>query len=58
MPLGSLLEPFMPLLAAQLDIRLAQPGQQGLLTGPMGLRVRIGWKGVASHGHDTRRATC
>jgi len=58
MPLRGLLEPFMQLLTAELDIRLTKQGQQGLLPGPKGLRVLIGWMSMVSHGHGARNATC
>ena len=57
LPLGALPQPFMQLLAAELDIRLAQHGQQGLLPGPKGRRVLIGGMDVVSHGRSASGAT-
>ena len=59
MPLRALAEAFMPLLAAELGIRLPQHGQPRPAAGDArGGTVRIGGMGASSHGRTTRGTTC
>jgi hypothetical protein len=57
-PLRGLPEPFMQLLAAELGIRLAQHGQQGLLAVGEGRQGLFGGMVVVSHGRSSSSETC